>query len=458
MKPQTLFPEDKYAAVVTDLYELTMAAAYFETGQDYHATFELWTRNLPQKRSCLVCCGLADAVDYLSNMHFTPDAIDYIRRHESFKHVSNRFFDYLAKFRFTGDAWAIPEGRVVFAGEPFIRVSGPIIEAQIVETFLLSIFNYQTSIATKASRVVAAAGYGGVNRPVVDFGLRRSHGPGAGIHAARAGFIGGCAGTSNVYAGYRYGIPTYGTAAHSWTMAFDTEMESFREYHRIFPESTVLLIDTYDVKQGAVNAAKIGSDLRGVRLDSGDIVAQSRMVRKIHDDAGLKDTKIVASGDLNEYKISEMLRAGAPLDIFGVGTDLVTSRDEPALQCVYKLVEEGKDGKVIYKIKLSENKATWPAAKQVFRFIDADGNFTHDVIAKADEETPDGSESLLAPVMRGGKLISPLPSLRESQELAQKDLARLPEKYKDFINAAEYPITYSDTLKMLLDKAKRELA
>ena len=458
MKPQTLFPEDKYAAVVTDLYELTMAAAYFETGQDYRATFELWTRNLPQKRSCLVCCGLADAVDYLSGMHFTPDAIDYIRRQESFKHVSDGFFDYLVNFRFTGDAWAIPEGRVVFAGEPFIRVSGPIIEAQIVETFLLSIFNYQTSIATKAARVVSAAGYGGVNRPVVDFGLRRAHGPGAGIHAARAGFIGGCAGTSNVYAGYRYDIPTYGTAAHSWTMAFDTEMESFREYYRIFPESTVLLVDTYDVKQGAVNAAKIGSDLRGVRLDSGDIVAQSRMVRKILDDAGLKNAKIVASGDLNEYKISEMLRVGAPLDIFGVGTDLVTSRDEPALQCVYKLVEEEKNGKIIYKIKLSENKATYPAAKQVFRFVDADGNFTHDVIAKADEEAPDGSEPLLAPVMRGGELISPLPSLRESQELARKDLARLPGKYKDFINATEYPITYNDTLEMLLDKAKRELA
>ena len=458
MKPQTLFPEDKYAAVVTDLYELTMAAAYFETGQDYRATFELWTRNLPQKRSCLVCCGLADAVDYLSGMHFTPDAIDYIRRQESFRHVGDGFFDYLAKFRFTGDAWAIPEGRVVFAGEPFIRISGPIIEAQIVETFLLSIFNYQTNIATKASRVAAAAGYGGVNRPVVDFGLRRAHGPGAGIHAARAGFIGGCAGTSNVYAGYRYDIPTYGTAAHSWTMAFDTEMESFREYHRIFPKSTILLIDTYDVKQGAVNAAKIGGDLRGVRLDSGDIVAQSKMVRKILDEAGLKDAKIVASGDLNEYKISEMLRAGAPLDIFGVGTDLVTSRDEPALQCVYKLVEEEKNGKVIYKIKLSENKATCPAAKQVFRFSDADGNFTHDIIAKADEEAPDGSEPLLAPVMRGGKLISPLPSLRESQELARKDLARLPGKYKDFIKAAKYPITYSDTLKMLLDKAKRELA
>ena len=457
MKPQTLFPEDKYSASITDLYELTMAAGFFDSGRDSRATFELWVRDLPRKRSYLICCGMADAIDYLSGVRFEPEVIDFIRKHEYFRHVSAGFFDYLADFRFTGDAWAIPEGRVVFAGEPVIRISAPLIEAQIVETFLLSVFNYQMTVATKASRVVAAAESGGVKRPVIDFGLRRSHGPAAGIIAARAAFIGGCAATSNVYAGRRYGIPTRGTAAHSWTMAFDTEIESFREYHRTFPDSTTLLIDTYDVRQGAVNASKIGQGLRGVRLDSGDIVAQSKMVRRILDDAGLKSAKIIASGDLNEYEISRMLRAGAPLDIFGVGTDLVTSRDEPALQCVYKLVEEEIDGRSRYRIKLSEDKATYPAAKQVFRFADSDGRFSHDVIAGAHEQPPPGCESLLMPVMRGGNPMAPLSSLGESRETAGKDLGRLPQRYRRLDRPEKYTVSFSDNLERLFAQVKKTL-
>ena len=453
-EPQTFFPPDEYLPAVIDLYELTMAAGYFENAIDYSATFELWVRNLPPQRSYLIACGLEDCVRYLSDLSFSKDTVEYLRAQEVFKHVSDAFFDYLRRMKFTGDMWAIPEGTVVFAGEPLIRITAPIIEAQLVETFLLSVINYQTTVATKASRVVDAAHMGGVERPVVDFGLRRAHGPGAGISAARASFIGGCAGTSNVYAGYRHGIPIYGTAAHSWTMAFDSELESFEKYYKTFPESTILLIDTYDVKQGAINAAKIGDGLRGVRLDSGDLVAQSKMVRRILDDAGLKNAQIVASGDLNEYKIRDMLRAGALLDIFGVGTGMVVSCDAPALQCIYKLVEEQKGGRTVYKAKFSEDKAMYPGAKQVRRISNGRGEFQRDVICRHDEKMK--GEALLTKILEDGKPVGGLPDIKEIQSHAKEQLARLPERYKRFDGADVYPVSYSPALEALLEEVKKQ--
>jgi nicotinate phosphoribosyltransferase len=308
-------------------------------------------------------------------------------------------------------------------------------------------------VATKASRVVQAASHGGVERPVVDFGLRRAHGPGAGIMAARASFIGGCAGTSNVYAGFRHGIPIYGTAAHSWTMAFDDELESFQKYYKIFPDSTILLIDTYDVEQGARNAAKIGPKLRGVRLDSGDIAAQSRAVRRILDDAGLKDARIVASGDLNEYKIRDLLQSGALLDVFGVGTEMVVSRDEPALQCVYKLVEEQKNGETVYKAKFSEGKATYPGAKQVRR-VSEGGAFRRDTVCIHDEKTE--GEPLLVKIIEKGKQVTPLPTLPDIQRRAKEQLARLPEQYRRLEGADKYPVSFSKGLEKLLARVKKK--
>lgn len=453
-KPASLFPRDEHLPSVTDLYQLTMAAGYFENRMDYTATFELWVRNLPSRRSYLVACGLEDAVHYLSDLSFPDDVVQYLRGQEVFGQVSDAFFDCLRRLKFTGEMWAVPEGTVVFAGEPLIRVTAPILQAQLVETFLLSLINYATTVATKASRVVQAASHGGVERPVVDFGLRRAHGPAAGIAAARASFIGGCAGTSNVYAGWRCGIPIYGTAAHSWTMAFEDELESFEKYYKIFPDSTVLLIDTYDVRQGAVNAARVGGKLRGVRLDSGDLAAQSRMVRRILDDAGLKDARIVASGDLNEYKIRDLLQAGALLDTFGVGTEMVVSRDEPALQCVYKLVEEQKDGVTVYKAKFSEDKATYPGAKQVRRICGETGAFRRDIVCLHDEKAE--GEPLLVKIMENGKRVIDLPPLPDIRRRAKEQLARLSERYRRFENADRYPVSYSAGLEDLREEVKKK--
>ena len=274
------------------------------------------------------------------------------------------------------------KAHVIFANEPIIRVTAPLIEAQLIETYLLSTINYQTLIASKASRIVHAAR----GREVIDFGTRRAHGPQAGLFAARACFIGGCTGTSNVLAARELGIPPIGTVAHSWVMAYDDEYESYKDFHKVFPDNTILLIDTYDTIKGAKLATKIGKKLKGVRLDSGNITLLSKKVRKILDDAGLDHVKITASSDLNEYKISQMLAKGACIDSFGVGTEMVTSKDVPALGGVYKLVEQEKEGRLLPKMKLSKDKATLPSKKQVYRFINNKGMFKKDVIGLVDEE------------------------------------------------------------------------
>ncbi|MBI3694670.1 MAG: nicotinate phosphoribosyltransferase, partial [Acidobacteria bacterium] len=302
--------------LLTDLYELTMAAGYFQSGKTAErAVFELSVRRLPANRSYILIAGIEQALEYLLNLSFTADEIAYIRRLPAFSRTPGEFFDYLREFRFTGDVWAVEEGTPLFPDEPVLRVSAPLIEAQIPETYLLATVTFQTLIATKASRMVEAA----QGRPIVEFGTRRAHTPQAGALGARAAYIGGCAGTSNVEAGHRFGIPVFGTAAHSWTLAYDSEPEAFARLHDLLGERAIYLVDTYDVGQGLRNAVAAGRPFWGIRLDSGDFLAESRLARRILDGAGFPQARIMASGDLNEYRIAALVSGGAPIDWFGVG-------------------------------------------------------------------------------------------------------------------------------------------
>jgi nicotinate phosphoribosyltransferase len=402
-----------------------MAAGFFEAGKaNDRATFELFVRKLPANRNYILSAGLPQAVEYLQKLRFTSEEITYLRSLPQFARTHADFFQMLAGLRFTGDLFAIPEGTPVFAGEPFLTLRAPLIEAQIAETYLLSTIGFQSMIATKAARVVKAA----TGRDVVEFGTRRAHSPEAGVLAGRAAYIGGCAGTSNAETGLRYGVPVFGTAAHSWVMAFDTERASFEQLQRLLGESAVYLIDSYDTIEGARRAATLGKPLWGVRLDSGNLVELAPAVRKILDDAGLQDAKIMATGDLNEYKIHELIAARAPIDNFGVGTELATSADAPSLGVVYKLVElESAQSGRRYTFKLSEDKTTLPGAKQVFRFGD------HDVVGRsceclgcAPEDHAGEAEALLRPVMLRGELVEPLASAADARRHASESLAILP--------------------------------
>jgi nicotinate phosphoribosyltransferase len=430
----------RMSGLATDLYQLTMGAGYYGSRRNERASFELFIRDLPEERSYLVVAGLEQALEYLKDLSFSADEVEFLRELPVFANVGREYFDYLREFRFSGDVEAMPEGTIAFAGEPLVRVTAPLIEAQMIETFLLTTINFQTLIATKATRMVEAAR----GRGVIEFGARRCHGFGAAIYAARAAFIGGCIGTSNVEAGKSFDIPLYGTAAHSFTMAFDREIDAFRAYQKVFPESTTLLLDTYDTITAAHSVTEFGSRLKGVRLDSGDLVELSKRVRDILDRAGMYETRIVASGDLNEYKIAQMLDAGAQIDLFGVGTELSTSRDAPALGGVYKLVEVEYADRSDPKMKLSCGKATYPCCKQIWRMAAHDGAFSRDVIATQEEDQ--SGEPLLIPAMRGGEIIEKLPSLREIQLYAQGQIARLPHRYKKVIDPEIYPVCYSPEL------------
>jgi nicotinate phosphoribosyltransferase len=441
---------DSERALLVDLYELTMAAAYFEQQVDCRATFELFVRLLPPERAYLVAAGIEDALDYLATLCFSEEQVQFLRGLPVFRTVSAEFFDYLRQFRFTGDVEAIGEGTLVFAEEPLLQVTAPILAAQIVETYLLSVINFDTLIASKAARVVRAA----QGRGVLEFGTRRAQGPEAGLRAARAAYLGGCLATSNVLAGFRYGIPLAGTAAHSWTQVFPTEEQSFRALLDTFPEDAVLLIDTYDPLQGAETAASLGRRIAGVRIDSGDPLEKSRLVRAILDRHGRRETKIVASGDLNEYKVAALVAAGAPIDLFGVGTDLATSRDVPALSVVYKLVETERGGQVDYKTKFSEDKVYWPGRKQVFRFSSA-GRYHHDLIARR-EEKPSGAAPLLQPVMRGGRRLRPRPTLPDCRAAVLAALDCLPEPYHALQQAPLYPVAKSEALQRLLEDVREQ--
>jgi nicotinate phosphoribosyltransferase len=431
----------RYSGLATDLYQLTMAAAYHANERNEQASFELFVRRLPPGRSYLLVAGLEQALEYLQELSFSAEEIEYLQSLPVFTTLSNSFWDYLRSFRFTGGVWALPEGTMAFANEPLLRITAPLIEAQLAETFLLATINFQTLIATKAARIVEAA----QGRGVIEFGARRCHSFGAALYAARAAFIGGCVGTSNVEAGRLFKLPVYGTAAHSFVMSFENEQDAFRAYHEVFPESTTLLLDTYDTLNAARLATEFGTNLRGVRLDSGDLAGLSKQVRAILDEAGMQQTKIMASGDLDEHKIAELFAAGAPFDLFGVGTELSTSRDAPALGGVYKLVELEHSGRHEPKMKLSREKATYPYCKQIWREQDSAGAFAGDLIAAFDE-APAAGEPLLKQVMRAGELVAPLPDLSATQHYAKQQLAQLPAQFKALEEPANYPVLYSTEL------------
>ncbi len=426
------------SALNTDLYELTMAAGYFAAKKTHEvATFELSVRRMPQRRNFLVTAGLQQAVEYLLSLQFRSEEIDYLRSLGQFANVHDSFFDFLGQLRFTGDMFAVPEGTPIFPGEPIAIVRAPIVEAQLVETYLLSTFAFQTTIASKAARCCIAA----EGRPIVEFGSRRAHSPEAGILAGRAAYIAGCTGTSNAESGRRFGIPVFGTAAHSWTMAFPDEESSFRSLQKLLGESTVFLIDTYDTLEGARLVARLGHPIWGVRLDSGDIGTLSRQVRQILDSAGLQDAKIMATNDLNESRLAELVSEGAPIDSFGVGTELATSADSPTLSAVYKLVELQRDGRTHYAAKFSDDKATVPAAKQIYRLP------THDLIARYDECNPSlKGDPLLRPVVIGGELIEPLPSATQIQAYAKSAIYALPGDLRSLTDETAYRVEVSPRL------------
>ena len=436
-----MFPRD--ASLATDLYELTMAAAYFENKESSEATFELFVRNLPQNRSYLISAGLEQVVEYLRELRFEKDHVEFLKSHPSLRGIGDGFFRYLREFRFTGGVWALPEGTVFFANEPILRITAPIIEAQVVETYLLSTINFQTLIATKASRVVQSAR----GRQVIEFGARRAHGPEAALLAARSSYIGGCAGTSNVLAGYKFGIPTYGTIAHSFIMNYETEEEAFSRFCKTFPSNPALLLDTYDTIKAAQKAVLFKPSL--VRLDSGDRYALSVKVREILDQAGLKQTKIFVSGDLNEFIIDDLTSRGAPIDAFGVGTELVTSRDEPALQGIYKIVETRRNGELSFRVKTSEGKRTLPGTKQVYRKYSSSGEIVEDILALAKEDEIPPGEPLLVEVMRHGKLVFDIPHLSEIRQRALTNVLRLPAQFRDINNSHPSPVVLSDRLQQL---------
>ena len=397
--------------LLTDLYELIMAAGYFAAGKHLEiGTFELTIRRLPRHRDFVLMAGLERAIDYLLNLKFEPDEIAYLRGLPQFRRADAGFWDYLAGFRFTGDVFAVPEGNVIYEGQPVMNVRAPVIEGQIAETYLLSAITFETLIASKAARIVHAA----AGRDVVEFGTRRAHTPEAGVLGARAAYIAGCAGTSNTLAGFRYGIPVFGTAAHSWVLSFATEAEAFAQLQRLLEDKTVQLLDTYDTIEAAKLIGRMGGPLWGVRLDSGDFLSLSREVRRI-----LPDAKIMASGDLDEKKIAELLAAGAPIDAFGVGTELAVSADAPSMGAVYKLVEIEHEGHVRHTAKRSPDKATLPGAKQLFRFAEYDLLALHD-------ECAGGAKAMLEPWVLGGQLIRPLPSLEDIRRRAKCGLAEWP--------------------------------
>jgi nicotinate phosphoribosyltransferase len=434
--------------LLTDLYQLTMLEAYFEEGMQETAVFNLFVRRLPERRNYLLACGLDDALTYLETLRFDEAALAYLAALGRF---SERFLRHLERFRFTGDVRAVPEGTPVFAHEPIVEVAAPIAEAQLVETVVMNQIHLQTLLASKAARVVEAAR----GRPVVDFGLRRMHGIDAGLKAARAFHIAGVSATSNVAAGQVYGLDLAGTVAHSYIQAHDDEYEAFRAFARVHPE-TVLLVDTYDTLAGVRNvvrlARELGSDfrVRAVRLDSGDLAALAFESRRILDAAGLQRVGIVASGGLDEEAIARLVAAGAPIDGFGVGTEMGVSRDAPAMDIAYKLVEYA--GRA--RLKLSPGKAILPGRQQIIR-IEHDGLAHHDVLARFDE--PAAGRPLLVPVMKSGvRLPAGRVSLDEARACAALERDRLPPPIRGIEPARPgYPITISTALAAARDELRR---
>ncbi|MFX1538547.1 MAG: nicotinate phosphoribosyltransferase [Promethearchaeota archaeon] len=430
--------------MITDLYQLTMANGYSALDkEDEIATFDLFVRELPKNRSYLMVCGLESVLYYLTTVRFAEEDIELLRNKPVFKNAKEKFWEYLADFRFTGEVWAMPEGTIAFGNEPLMIVIAPIIEAQVVETYLLSCYNHQTKIASKAARCVEAA----KGTAVVEFGTRRTD-VGAAIRGAKAAYIGGCVGTSNVMTEVLFGIPSFGTQAHSWIMSFESEEEAFDAYFQVYGSETLALIDTYDTIQGAKNAAMLPGSIKGVRLDSGDMTKLSVSVREILDAAGKKEGMIFASSDLNEYKIEAMLNKGAKIDAWGVGTELILSRDAPTLGGVYKLALLEKNGKIIPKLKLSEDKMTYPDFKQVYRSINNKEELQEDILGVRGEF--DGEmKGLLVPVIKKGKLVYDLPEPSDVRSYGIKNRESLPSKFRQIKADQSYEVKISPELEEL---------
>jgi nicotinate phosphoribosyltransferase len=446
----TPWVNDDNVALLTDQYQLTMLQAYWREEMFDDAVFSLFVRRLPDARNFLLACGLDDALRFLETLRFSPQSLEYLRGRPEF---APQFVDWLAALRFTGEVRAVAEGTPLFAEEPILEVRAPLPEAQLVETFLMNQIHLQTLIASKAARVVLAA----QGRDVVEFGLRRIHGTDAGVKAARATYIAGAAGTSNVLAGQIHGVPVTGTMAHSYIQAHTSELDAFRAFARLYGD-TVLLVDTYDTIAGVRNVVRLAEELgdafriHAVRLDSGDLATLSKETRRILDEAGLSDVGIFASGALDEYEVERLLAAGAPIDGFGVGTRMGVSADAPALDIAYKLSEYGGRG----RLKLSPGKPILPGPKQIFR-EEANGVAVHDTIACADERLP--GRPLLQPVMRAGKrLAAGGITLTETRAHAAAQLQQLPERLRRNAPAdPPYPVSVSERLRALQRDVTREV-
>lgn len=454
--PKSGFLTDNNIILATDFYELTMSAGYFQYNlensiddQNDISTFEIFVRKLPRNRNYLIFAGLEQVIHYLKNARFNERTIEYFRSREDFNNINPKFFDeYLPNFKFDLDVWSIPEGQFFFPNEPIMRIEGPTIQAQLAETYILNVITYQTAVASKASRIRNVSG----NRIILDFGTRRSHSPLAGIYAARASYIAGFNGTSNCVADLELGIKASGTMAHSWVQRFPTELESFKAFYKIYGRNSILLIDTYDIKKGTLNACKTAKDIKGVRIDSGDLAENSKIVRKILDENGLKNAIITLSSDLNEHKIKDLIKNGAPADAFGVGTEMVTSRDDPVVNSVYKLIQHNG----IPKIKISEGKITYPGKKQVYRVYDENGKFTKDILMLKNETSPEETEPIMIPIMKKGKLIYELPALDEIQQFYFKNMEKLPEEYKKLEQLNLFRLKLSNGIKELTQKLKNQ--
>ena len=441
-------------SLLLDLYELRMAQSYFRHRLKAQATFDLFIRGLPKNRSYFLFAGLEDSLRYLKNLKFTQEGLDYLKG----LGFDEDFLTYLGKLRFFGDVWAMPEGTVFFPGEPIIRITGSLIETQIVESFLLNTVNLSTMIATKASRIVGAA----QGKGVFDFSLRRTHGVDAAIKAARSSSIAGFRGTSNVLAAKLYGIQAVGTMAHSFVMSFGNEREAFRAFFETFPDKSILLVDTYDTRKGIENAICVAQEfktegyfLKGIRLDSGNLLQLSKMARAMLDAQGLREVRIFASGDLDEYKIEQLLMHKAPIDDFGVGTKMGTSPDAPFLDVIYKIAEvTNAEGVFLPTMKLSEKKVTLPGRKQVFRVYDRRGFCQKDIIGLEKENL---GEPLLKRVMQAGEVIYAHRPLCEIREAALKHLSSLKRELKCLRESCPYPVLISKGLKKMMEGLSKEL-
>jgi len=450
------FVDDINMILATDFYQLTMGAAYYQYNLENNvkeeediATFELFVRKFPNNRNYLIFAGLEQVIHYLVNAKFTEKTINFLRKKEVFKRIDSSFFDeYLPNFKFKLDVWAMREGNFFFPNEPIIIVEGPMFQAQLAETYLLNVINYQTIVASKASRIRNIA----PDKVLLEFGTRRSHSPLAGVYAARASYIAGFNGTSNVAADIELGINSTGTMAHSFVQKFDTEIESFKTYYNIYDESSIFLIDTYDTEKAAQKACEFGNKIKGVRIDSGDLIKHAKNVRKILDKNGCNTVIIVASSDLNEYKIKKIVDKNAPIDAFGVGTELATSRDDPTLSAVYKLMAYNN----VPKIKISEEKTTYPGKKQVYRIYEDNGMFKEDVLALEEDQGPSNSENLLIPIMKNGNLIEKLPKIDEIRAFYLKNIKKLPDKYKKLEEIRTFNLKISDKFEELRDLLKQK--